>query len=949
MTSASPGPLRIRMLLRVGALVVLGTGFLTSCQRATPTSCVTPNTLLMRIECGTELAGQAGVVTSKVGVSRWEAGVPSSTMVLEDVFPLDCARASNNYEVRLGNMYGPGERYRVSVLPTVDGQVLSNLRFEGDIDLEPGCSTLNVPLKSGAGVPGAVNLGGICDSSVKNQKDCAGDASVECIDGIWVLKEPCAGRCESGLCVGDCKPDSKATCSEDNAPVMCTEEFVWMRREACVGKACVDGECVGSCEPGKKQCGLDGNVEVCTDQGNWVPDVSPASQCQEGCTNGICDGCDENEVACNGLSLLRCTAAGKFEPESTCQYVCTPGIGESSGCTGSCVGGSRSCSDEGVPLICTVTGSWAPNPEENEGNTCPNVCNAGRCTGNCKPGTAACNGDGALVACENDGQRGTPVKCPASQFCREQGVSASCTTCPPTPAGCTASGAKTCNGLGVFECTTDGRGCLVLSAAPVADCSSAMRPTGSTATCEGGKCGYLCATNDACPQPGAWSCSGKDYRVCSDAMCPAWSAANSCPSRQVCSESARKCECPTRPAQCPSAGSGYRCNGAASVECGQENGCVFEIASTACANGCNASNGRCYPQCNPNSSERVCSADRLAQEVCNSEGRWQRQACQTSEIGAVATCSGGSCVVGCESAAGYRACAVGCYKTCPSFRAIEFGRRDPFEVGISGDGEVVVGRLSSSDEPESVFRWTNSGGVQDLGTETLLWVPVDTDFDGSVVQAGSFVWRAGVGFNYDESIRYGTAVSDDGLRLVGHESADGYWTDSVTRWELTNFRPRNISGDGAYAIGSSGDTAIRMLLSVSGSTNPEFLWLNGSADFSSQFGNVIYGESDGPNGSQPVRWAVDQGVEILTDWERIYSVDANGEVIVGLAKNGVPSVGKYGQSPLALQSLLTAAGVGLDGYSITSVEGISADGSIVAGLATKQSKTAVFLSRLPRL
>jgi len=246
-----------------------------------------------------------------------------------------------------------------------------------------------------------------------------------------------------------------------------------------------------------------------------------------------------------------------------------------------------------------------------------------------------------------------------------------------------------------------------------------------------------------------------------------------------------------------------------------------------------------------------------------------------------------------QSAAGYTA-GIG-IPGLPGYRWTNGGGREDFgftlpsALGISGNGQVLVG--GSPGTGSIAFRWSQSGGVQTLGTLPGFTDAdaIDANFDGSVVVgtnsfngAGTkqaYRWTPsggmqGLGLN---TTAYG--VSGNGNVVIGEfgSAPQGFiWTQAGGRQNLIGLPggtgatlARGINFDGSIIVGRSGP-----------STNLPTMWINGvpvelnsnltSGGFTpngvSDDGTVVVGQAQAPGGQFAGIWTSTTGVVRLSDY-----------------------------------------------------------------------------------
>jgi autotransporter-associated beta strand protein/probable HAF family extracellular repeat protein len=296
--------------------------------------------------------------------------------------------------------------------------------------------------------------------------------------------------------------------------------------------------------------------------------------------------------------------------------------------------------------------------------------------------------------------------------------------------------------------------------------------------------------------------------------------------------------------------------------------------------------------------------------------------------------------------------------------SVPAGQGDFIMNGLSADGSTIVGSAAQS------FRWTAATGVVSLGS--LAGYSSSSAFgvnsDGSVIVGTSenggpaiaFRWTAttgmvGLGFLPGDDHSEARAVSADGSVVAG-SSNNLSFNFQAYRWMATTgmvglgFLPGSaqsvafgISGDGSVVVGRSGN----------GGENIAFLWsaptgmislgsLPGSpyseASGTNYDGSVVVGGTSTCSGfcpGQAFRWSASTGMVGLgylpgQSGSTANAVNADGSVVVGASGS---QAFRWTQSTgmQSIQGMLTADGVNLSGFSLQGAQGVSADGTIIAG------------------
>lgn len=305
-------------------------------------------------------------------------------------------------------------------------------------------------------------------------------------------------------------------------------------------------------------------------------------------------------------------------------------------------------------------------------------------------------------------------------------------------------------------------------------------------------------------------------------------------------------------------------------------------------------------------------------------------------------------------------------------------------TGVSADGSVVVGFSRNASAVSRAFRWTDSGGLQDLGTLGGMTSSISKGIsgDGSVIVGQSnsstgraFRWTAALGLLDLGTLSGGSsssadAVSADGATIVGWSSRTGS-TSRATRWTTTDnwasvirtdlgtlpgaalgnvSKAEAVSSDGSIIVGDAVNSAGRQRAfrwtSASGMVDLGTLTgvvMSGATGIAAD-GSVIVGWSGTTqfSNTKAFRWTASVGMVSLGT----VGTDANGGAS-GISQNGAVIVGWSGNSfggsnsrafrwtaGTGMQSVedwLRASGVSVTGNITRLANATNQDGSVVVG------------------
>lgn len=219
-------------------------------------------------------------------------------------------------------------------------------------------------------------------------------------------------------------------------------------------------------------------------------------------------------------------------------------------------------------------------------------------------------------------------------------------------------------------------------------------------------------------------------------------------------------------------------------------------------------------------------------------------------------------------------------------------------LGISGDGSTVVGWSDIGNSRSRAFRWTASHCMQDLGTT------------GEQLNSGA------------------TSISHDGTVITGNTYRDG------TAGSARPFRWTAAGGMQDLGLVAGGSFAMAQYISGDGSV------IIGTAH---RYQNEV-------SEAGLFRWSESLGMEFLGSLGlpfaertemRAAGVSASGEAVVGSALDATSGPGGFGRFAAVywtratglvdLNTYLPSLGLDLGGYSLSTADAISSDGSIIVG------------------
>ena len=306
------------------------------------------------------------------------------------------------------------------------------------------------------------------------------------------------------------------------------------------------------------------------------------------------------------------------------------------------------------------------------------------------------------------------------------------------------------------------------------------------------------------------------------------------------------------------------------------------------------------------------------------------------------------------------------------------GANYAYGFGVAADGLSVVG-LS-----DRAFRWTAAGGMQDLGTFPggIVSQAMAASDGGSFITgygdssqpfSSAFRWSSAEGMVNLGTLgaaSYGLAINADGSVVVGHSFLAPFGADHAFRWTAdlgmqdlgtlnaaTDARAQGVSADGAVVVGYSGNHAFRWTSATGMVGIGQLPGGNRSYAFGvSSDGSAVTGWSyNAEANSVAFRWTAQGGMVALGTLptgtgSAANAISADGATVVGRADAaGLQHAFLWtaGTGLVDLNTYLPTLGLNLAGWTLTTSNGVSADGRTIVGSGTFGASSEAWIVTLP--
>ncbi len=270
--------------------------------------------------------------------------------------------------------------------------------------------------------------------------------------------------------------------------------------------------------------------------------------------------------------------------------------------------------------------------------------------------------------------------------------------------------------------------------------------------------------------------------------------------------------------------------------------------------------------------------------------------------------------------------------------AIDASYYFPIGTQVSADGSVISGGFFDPSSGPGVFRWTEDGGMQDIGLPPggtgAFAGPISAD--GSTIvpfvftdsQAGSMRWTVDAGYVTGEPLvgeeQFLVMNGDATVFAQGRSSAAFLWTESGG-YENIGGLPGFTSGTSPYAMTDDASVVVGECYGSGDNKGTAWRWTR-------ETGMQDLG-LPGPDYRTSMAW------DVSADGERVVgAADAYIEDIDPAATLWTPELGM-----VDLNDYLPTIGVDLSGWNLTFATGISGDGTVICGIGTHDGADAAWV------
>jgi probable HAF family extracellular repeat protein len=302
---------------------------------------------------------------------------------------------------------------------------------------------------------------------------------------------------------------------------------------------------------------------------------------------------------------------------------------------------------------------------------------------------------------------------------------------------------------------------------------------------------------------------------------------------------------------------------------------------------------------------------------------------------------------------------------------------------VTPDGLVVTG-YGTTPNGYRAFRWTASGGMQDLGVPPAISFTaansISTSGNAVAGNGGNrlFRWTSSggmqnLGLLQGGTLGLATGISGDASIVIGYSNSPSSgglavrWTAQTGVQSLGTLPGGANGGSGAYGISQDGSIIVGTS-SWSGGPNHPFKWTAqggmqdlgvlpgatfGFATAVSRNNAVIVGDCVTPSGSRIFRH-INNGLQNLgtpqgASDSYARSTNYDGKVVTGRALIAPQTyracVWNTNNGIIDLKTWLIALGANTTGWTLTEAWGVSADGSVITGTGDYNGQTRAFIVR----